>query len=73
MIIDNGRKRRLIVAGVFDGECGESDGLLSFIPNRATARPESVRGGLLDGDVVILSDIKTGDGPFVTARYRVVK
>jgi hypothetical protein len=74
MIIDNGRRRRLVVSGVFDGMCGESEGLLSFIPNLAGKKPEAARGGLLDGEPIALTIVRTPDrkNPFVTAEYRLL-
>lgn len=72
MIVDNGRRRQLVVAGLFDGLAGESEGLLSFIPNRTGKRPVDVRAGLLDGEPVFL-ELATGtsvDPSFVTFRYR---
>lgn len=68
-IIDNGRRRRLVIAGLFDGTAGESEGLLSFIPNRSGARPADVRAGLLDGQPVLLELVPSAAQPFVTYRY----
>jgi len=69
MIIDNGIRRQLIITGVFEGTCGESRGVLSFIPNRTGKRPIDARGGLLDGEPVILA-IVPGQGGFFDATYR---
>lgn len=72
MIVDNGRRRQLVVAGLFDGLAGESGGVLSFIPNRSGKRASDVRAGLLEGDPVFL-ELVTGatvDPSFVTFRYR---
>ena len=72
MIVDNGKRRRLVVAGMFDGLAGESEGLLSFIPNRTGRRASDIRAGILDGEVVHL-ELATGatvDPSFVTFRYR---
>jgi hypothetical protein len=72
--IDNGRQRRLVVSGVFDGVAGESNGALAFIPNRAGKRPQDARGGLLDGEPVLLT-LVTAPGPkspFCVVRYRVL-
>jgi hypothetical protein len=72
MIVDNGRRRRLIVSGIFDGICGESEGVLSFIPNLNGKRPDAARGGLLDGEPVALTIVSAPDkkNPFVMAQYR---
>lgn len=48
-------------------------GYLAFIPNRAGARPDAVRGGLLDGMPVRLTTTKDAVGPFWTARYEVIQ
>ena len=74
MIIDNGRRARLIIAGVFDGMAGVSRGLVAFIPNRAGNKPEMARGAILDGDPVRLSDVQKAEGgPAYTARYQVIE
>jgi ABC-type lipoprotein release transport system permease subunit len=67
-VIDNGRRRALIVSGVFEGEAGEADGLLAFIPNRKGKRARYVRSGTLDGVEVRLT-FAGEDGAFVTFRY----
>jgi hypothetical protein len=70
MIIDNGVRRELVIAGVFNGTCGESRGRLAFIPNRFEKRPEEQRGGLLDGNPIRLCDVHLdGEGPAYTAAY----
>lgn len=70
MIIDNGNRRHLIIAGVFDGTCGESEGVLSFIPNCTGKEPSAARGGLLDGAPVILSITAGPHRPFFSAVFR---
>jgi hypothetical protein len=67
MAIDNGRRVRLIVAGLFDGEAGESQGVLAFIPNRKGKRARYAREGELAGQRVGLVFIGE-DGPFVSFR-----
>lgn len=75
MIIDNGRRVRLIIAGLFDGQAGESDGVVSFIPNRSGTRPASARGALLDGAPVFLTlrEGPTAGAPFCTYSWRVAQ
>ena len=70
MIVDNGKRRSLVIAGVFEGTCGESEGVLSFIPNLFGKPAVTARGGLLDGDPVSLSIEAAPDGRFFTAKYR---
>lgn len=70
MIIDNGARRTLVISGVFDGLCGESDGQLAFIPNQTVRPPEAARGGLLDGEPVSLTILREDPrSPFYFARY----
>lgn len=66
-VIDNGRRVRLIISGLFDGEAGESRGLLSFIRNRRGKQARFVREGELDGERVRLTFVGE-DGGFVTVR-----
>lgn len=73
MIIDNGRRVRLIIDQVFDGMAGELGGKLAFIPNRAGARPHAAKGALLDGVPVRIFPIKDASGPFWSARYEVIQ
>lgn len=68
MSIDNGRQRRLLIPGVFEGMAGESEGLLALIPNRKGKRPRYARGGELDGEAVTLTFVSE-NGPFATYRY----
>lgn len=70
MIIENGKRRALVIAGVFEGTCGESDGVLSFIPNLTGKSPLTARGGLLDGEPVSLVIEALPGGPFFSASYR---
>lgn len=74
-MIDNGRQRRLVIAGLFDGIAGESDGLLAFIPNRSGKRPQEVRGGLLDDQPISLTLVAAPapKRPFCSFRYRVLQ
>jgi hypothetical protein len=73
MIINNGERKRLIIAGVFDGICGVSRGLVAFLPNRVGTPPELARGGLLDGDPIMLTEVqRAGEGPSYTARFQVL-
>jgi ABC-type lipoprotein release transport system permease subunit len=70
-VIDNGRRVPLTVTGVFEGEAGEVDGLLAFIPNRKGKRARYARSGLLDGVEVRL--VFAGEeGAFVSFRYEPV-
>lgn len=73
MKIDNGRRARLEIAGVFEGTAGVQGNCASFMPNRSTARPESVKGGLLDGKPVLLTTTKDVAGPLYTARFQVIE
>ena len=68
MTIDNGRRRHLAIHGLFEGEAGESRGVLAFIPNRRGKRPAFARAGELDGLPVSLTFIGES-GPFVSYRY----
>jgi len=71
--IDNGYRARLEIAGVFEGIAGVQGNRASFAPNRSTARPESVKGGLLDGKPVLLTTTKDETGPLYTARFQVIE
>jgi hypothetical protein len=74
MGIDNGRRVRLVIAGLFAGEAGESRGVVSFIPTRK-ARPSQLRlieEGELDGAPVALSFIGA-DGPFASYAWRAIE
>ncbi|WP_066723564.1 hypothetical protein [Sphingomonas pituitosa] len=73
MKIDNGYRARLEIAGVFDGIAGVQGNKASFAPNRSTARPESVKGGLLDGKPVLLTTAKDETGPLYTTRFQVIE
>lgn len=73
MKIENGRRAHLEIAGVFDGTAGVQGARASFLPNRSTARPESVKGGMLDGVPVRLVTTKDESGPFYTARFEVIE
>lgn len=69
-VIDNGRRVRLTVPRLFDGEAGESEGLLAFIPNVTVRprRPQFCTEGVLDGAPVRLKFVGS-DGPFATFRF----
>lgn len=69
MIIDNGRRAKLVIAGVIDGMCGVQGNEISFIPNRPGSKPESVKGGMLDGKPVLLRTSKAESGPFYIASF----
>lgn len=73
MKIENGSRARLEIAGVFDGIAGVQGNRASFLPNRTTARPESVKGGMLDGKPVRLSTTREQEGPFYVARFEVIE
>ncbi|KTF70701.1 hypothetical protein ACNFJ7_02195 [Sphingomonas sp. HT-1] len=73
MKIDNGRRAQLEIAGVFSGVAGVQGNRVSFLPNRSTARPESVKGGMLGGQPVRLTTTKDPSGPFYTARFEVIE
>lgn len=72
-MIDNGRRVRLVIDGVFDGMCGVQGNKLAFRPNRAGKKPWLVKGGLLDGVPVFLDTTKDEVGPFWTARFEVMQ
>ncbi|MBB5684297.1 hypothetical protein [Sphingobium boeckii] len=63
MKIDNGTQGHLIIAGVHNGLCGVSDGVLSFQPNIRTKKPESANGALLNGETIRISVWKSPDNP----------
>lgn len=73
MKIENGDRVRLEIAGVFDGWAGRQGNRVSFLPNRTAARPESVKGGMLDGKPVRLATSVEGAGPFYTARFEAIE
>ena len=73
MNVDNGRRVRLEIAGVFEGLAGVQGNRASFVPNRSSARPESVKGGILDGQNVRLVTTRDGDGPVYIARFQVME
>jgi hypothetical protein len=70
MSIDNGRRVRLTVPRLFDGEAGESEGRLAFIPNVTVRqrKPQFCTEGVLDGQPVRLTFVGS-DGTFVSFRY----
>lgn len=67
---DEGRLAHLVIDGVHDGVCGVQGDKLAFRRNKREKRPESVKGGLLDGKPVLLETTKDPVGPFWTARFR---
>lgn len=69
MKVDNGRRVRLIIPGVFDGWAGVQGNKASFIPNRLGSRPEAIKGGMLDGQPVLLWTTKEEGGRIYTARF----
>ncbi|WP_313534390.1 hypothetical protein [Sphingomonas sp.] len=73
MNIENGSRVQLEIAGVFDGIAGLQGNKVSFLPNRTTARPESVKGGMLGGKPVLLTTTKEGEGPYYVARFEVIE
>lgn len=73
MKIENGSRARLEIAGVFEGWAGVQGNRVSFLPNRTAARPESVKGGMLDGKPVLLATAREGSGPFYVARFEVIE
>ena len=73
MNVDNGRRVRLEIAGVFEGIAGVQGNRATFVPNRSSARPEAVKGGLLDGKPVLLTTAKEADGPMYVARFQVIE
>lgn len=70
MKIDNGRRVRLDIAGLFAGEAGEADGIVALIPNGRGRAPRRVRG-TIDGAAVQL-ELASGvvAPPFVAYRWR---
>ncbi len=73
MNVDNGSRVRLEIAGVFDGIAGVQGNRATFVPNRSSARPETVKGGLLDGKPVLLTTTREADGPMYIARFQVIE
>jgi hypothetical protein len=71
--VDNGRRERLEISGVFEGIAGVQGNHVSFVPNRSTAEPEAVKGGILGGKPVLLTTAKDPIGPLYTARFTVVE
>jgi len=73
MIVDNGTRQPLIIAGVFEGMAGVAGGFVSFIPNRAGKAPGKAGAGILNGVPVLLKPTKDADGPFWTSRFEVIE
>jgi hypothetical protein len=71
-VIDNGRRSRLIIAGVFDGMAGVVGNRLAFMPNQFDRRPDLARGGLLDGQPIRITPQKDAEGPFWSSRFEVL-
>lgn len=71
MIIDNGSKYPLVIAGVFDGMAGVSGGFLSFAPNR-TGDPAKARAGILAGEPILIAPVKEPSSPFWSSRFEVL-
>jgi hypothetical protein len=72
-VIDNGRRGRLEIAGVFEGEAGIQGNSVAFRPNRAGSQPATAKGGILEGRPVFLTCKKDAVGPFWTAQFRVIE
>jgi hypothetical protein len=72
-MINNGRRAHLVIAGVFDGMAGVQGNAVAFAPNRAGGSPGRVKGGILDGEPVLLSTTKDEFGPFWTSHFRVIR
>jgi hypothetical protein len=72
VIVDNGKQRRLIIAGLFDGIAGEQNGVLAFIPNLKGKRASEVRRGVLDEQPVhlMLKRSPTAADRFALFTYR---
>jgi hypothetical protein len=71
-VIDNGRRGRLIIAGVFDGIAGVVGNRLAFVPNRFDRRPDLARGGVLDDQPIMIAPQKDPEGPFWSSRFEVL-
>lgn len=70
--IDNGKRLRLVIEGVFDGTAGVAGGYVSFVPNRNARKPDEATGGTLDGKGVLLAPAKDPHSEFWLSRYRFV-
>lgn len=68
-MIDNGRRVAVTIRGVFDGQAGESDGIIAFIPRGPAPR---IVHGICEGQLGIFYSI---DGkcalPFAAYRFEV--
>lgn len=73
MKIDNGRRGRLVIDGVFDGVAGVARQFVSFIPNRSARSPEEATAGTLDGEPVLLSPAKDPNSSFWVSRFERVQ
>ena len=68
-MINNGKRAHLVIDGVFDGEAGVQGNQLAFVPNRSGRLPGTAKGGLLDGEPILLSTRKDPNGPFWLATF----
>lgn len=68
-MIDNGRRVRLVIDGVYDGGAGEAGGVVAFVPPRKVRRPGNVRAGTIDGAPVTLEWLGDAAGPFLSFRW----
>lgn len=73
MIIDNGSRQRLEIAGVFEGVAGVAGAFVSFAPNRFARSPAQAAAGMLAGVPVRLAPKKDPAGPFWTSRFEVIE
>lgn len=69
-MINNGKRKHLVIVGVFDGMAGVQGSTLAFVPNMKGNRPESIKGGVLDGEPVMLTITKDAAGPLYRARFK---
>lgn len=71
-MIDNGRRARLVIEGVFDGLAGVSGDSIAFVPNRAARRPADARGALLDGKPIRIAPRRDITASFWCSRFEVL-
>ena len=69
MIIQNGHRWPLSIAGVFEGECGVSDGRIAFRPLSPALVAKANYPGVLNGRSVVVTDIRpASDGHSFTTK-----